>query len=53
VVGGDDVYYPNKYVSLTEAVVEAFANQHLDAILAAGLQSHEAKTNRDPLVGAR
>jgi len=37
------MFIPNKYVSLTEAVVEAFANQHLDAILAAGLQSHEAK----------
>jgi hypothetical protein len=37
------MFIPNKYVPLTEAVVEAFAIQHSDVILAAGLQSHEAK----------
>jgi hypothetical protein len=37
------MFIPNKYVPLTEALVEAFAIQHSDAILAAGLQSYEAK----------
>jgi hypothetical protein len=38
-----DMFIPNQYVPLTEAVVEAFAAQHSDAILTAGLRSHEAK----------
>ena len=37
------MFIPNDYVPLSEAVVEAFAVQHSDAILAAGLQAHEAK----------
>jgi hypothetical protein len=37
------IFIPNRYVPLTEAVVEAFAIQHSDVILATGLQSHEAK----------
>ena len=37
------MFIPDTYVPLADALVDAFAIKHADAILAAGLQSQEAK----------